>query len=388
MKAIIKDLWSYRETEIRSLNGLRAFAIILVILNHYALVWEELGTFHSESYFWSGVDLSFVLSGFLISMGLWKGWERNGKINYKNFYLKRTLRIFPPYFLFLTISFAFLTFALKIAQEKEMLQQTNRLSLSLMNSWGDFVFLGNYVQGFNIHTWSLSMEEQFYLVFPYFCGWVLFKRNAKVRQLFLWFLLLIPTLTRVWIYLTTSYPSSPEYFREIYFPFHTRFDSILAGVITMDIYVNHKRIVAKFQKNGLLYYSFLIFFVCLWYAAHWIHEGQSNILIHTIRYNFLNLGFAGILFLSIVRFEGLLHRFLSLTIFVPIARMSFTIYLWHLVLIGVAISILGIQSAPESNAVFFGQFLVVFVFILLLAFPLYVLIEYPFQRLRAKLFSK
>ncbi|MBM9577067.1 acyltransferase [Leptospira sp. 201903070] len=388
MKAFIKDIWFHRESEIRSLNGLRAFAIILVILNHYALVWEELGTFHSETFFWSGVDLSFVLSGFLISMGLWKDWEKNGKINYKTFFLKRTLRIFPSYFLFLAISFAFLTFALKFAQEKEMLQQTNRLSLSLMNSWGDFVFLGNYVQGFNIHTWSLSMEEQFYLVFPFFCGWVLFKRNPRVRQFSLWFLLLIPTLTRFWIFQTTSYPATPEYFQEIYFPFHTRFDSILMGVITMDLYVNHKRIVSRFRKDGLVYYSFLLFFVFLLFAAHWIQEEKNTVFAHTIRYNFLNIGFAGILFLSVIRFGGFLHRFFSLRIFVPVARMSFTIYLWHLVLIGVSISILGVKSAPESDLIFFAQFSLVFLFVLLLALPLYVLIEYPFQKLRIKITSK
>ncbi|AOP33223.1 acetyltransferase [Leptospira tipperaryensis] len=387
MRAFIKDIWFHRESEIRSLNGLRAFAIILVILNHYALVWEEFGTFHSESFFWSGVDLSFVLSGFLISLGLWNDWTRNGKINFKSFFLKRTLRIFPAYFLFITISLVFLMIALKVAQKTEMLQQTNRLSLSLMNSWGDFVFLGNYFQGFNIHTWSLSMEEQFYLIFPFFCGWILFKKEANVRQGFLWLLLLIPTLTRFWVYLKTS-DSSPDYFQEIYFPFHTRFDSLVIGVITMDIYVNHKRIAGKLKESDFVYYSCLFFFLCLLLAAHWIHEQTNNILTHTIKYNFLNIGFAGILILSIVRLEGFLHRFLSLRFFVPISRLSYTIYLWHLVLIGVAISILGIKSEPESVAVFLTQFLIVFVFIILLAFPLYILIEYPFQKLRSKMISK
>lgn len=388
MKAFIKDIWFHRESEIRSLNGLRAFAIILVILNHYALVWEELGTFHSEAFFWSGVDLSFVLSGFLISMGLWNDWKRNGKINFKNFYLKRTLRIFPAYFIFLMISHTFLVIALEVARRSEMTQQTNRLSLSLMNSWGDFVFLGNYFQGFNIHTWSLSMEEQFYLIFPFFCAWLLFKRGPKVRQCFLWLLILIPTLTRFWIYERTSYPSSPDYFQEIYFPFHTRFDSIVAGVIAMDLYMNHRSIVEKLKQNDFVYYACLISFLFLLFGAHWIHERMNNILTHTIKYNLLNLGFAGILMLSIVRFEGFLHKFLSLRIFVPISRLSFTIYLWHLVLIGVAISILGIKSEPESLFVFLTQFAIVLVLIVLLAIPLYILIEYPFQKLRSRLTLK
>lgn len=388
VKAFIRDIWFHRKSEIQSLNGLRALAMILVILNHYALVWEELGTFHSESFFWSGVDLSFVLSGFLISMGLWKDWKKNGKINFKNFYLKRTLRIFPSYFIFLTISLTFLVVALEVSRRNEMLQQTNRLSLSLMNSWGDFVFLGNYFQGFNIHTWSLSMEEQFYMIFPFFCGWLLFKRGPKARQCFLWLLVLIPTLTRFWIYGRTEYPSSPGYYQEIYFPFHTRFDSIVVGVIAMDIYTNHKRIVDKLKQNDFVYYGCLVFFLSLLFGAHWIHGGMDNVFTHTIKYNFLNLGFAGILTLSIVRFEGFLHKFLSLRLFVPIARLSFTIYLWHLVLIGVAISILGIKSEPESLLVFLTQFASVLVLIVLLAIPLYILIEYPFQKLRSRMISK
>ncbi|XDD51113.1 acyltransferase family protein [Leptospira sp. WS92.C1] len=388
MQAFIKDIWFHRESEIRSLNGLRAFAIILVILNHYALVWEKSETFDSKSFFWSGVDLSFVLSGFLISMGLWKDWIRNGKINFKSFYLKRTLRIFPAYYVFLTISLVFWVIVFKIAQKAEMVEQANRVSISLMNSWRDFLFLGNYLQGINSHTWSLSIEEQFYLIFPFFCAWLLFKKDFKVRQCFLWLLILIPTLARFWIYIKTSNPSSPEYFNEIYFPFHTRFDSIVIGVVAMDIYMNHKGIVERLKQSDPVYYSTLFFFLTLLVASNWIHQEMNNIFTHTVRYNFLNIGFAGVLMLSIVRFEGFLHKFLSLRLFVPIARLSFTIYLWHLALIGVAMSILGIKSVPESSWVFFSQFIVIFILIILLAVPLYILVEYPFQRLRFKMLSK
>ncbi|EMJ83805.1 hypothetical protein LEP1GSC016_2595 [Leptospira borgpetersenii serovar Hardjo-bovis str. Sponselee] len=51
MKTFIKDLWFHRDNEIQSLNGLRAFAIILVILNHYALAWKKIGTLQSETPF-------------------------------------------------------------------------------------------------------------------------------------------------------------------------------------------------------------------------------------------------------------------------------------------------------------------------------------------------
>ncbi|TGL79093.1 acyltransferase family protein [Leptospira yasudae] len=388
MKAFIKDLWFHRENEIRSLNGLRAFAIILVILNHYALAWKTIGTFQSDSFFWSGVDLSFVLSGFLISKGLFSDWKRNGKIDFKTFYLKRTLRIFPAYYFFILFSLVASKFALKVADAKGLEVEALILSLSLDNFWGDFVFLGNYYPGTNIHTWSLSIEEQFYLIFPLFCSLILFKRVLKHRQLFLWSLVLIPTSLRVFVYLTTSTPTTPDYFDEIYFPSQTRFDSLLMGIIAMDLYVSHTTLMDRLKKDNRLYYFLLCLFFSFLFIAHWVHQGPSGFFTHTFKFNLLNLGFAGILLLSVVRLESWLGRFLSMRIFVPIARLSFTIYLWHLVLIGVSLSILGIRSEPASTMTFLFQFSAVLILIVILSIPFYVLIEYPFQYLRTKMLPR
>ncbi|RHX80845.1 acyltransferase family protein [Leptospira yasudae] len=388
MKAFIKDLWFHRENEIRSLNGLRAVAIILVILNHYALAWKARGTFQSDSFFWSGVDLSFVLSGFLISKGLFSEWKRNGKIDFKAFYLKRTLRIFPAYYFFILVSLVASKYALKVTDAKGLEIESFIIASRLANSWGDFVFLGNYFTGMNIHTWSLSIEEQFYLIFPLFCSLILFKRVLEHRQLFLWSLVLIPTSLRVFVYWTTSIPTTPEYFDEIYLPSQTRFDSLLMGVIAMDLYVSHGAFMQSLRQKDHLYYPLLCLFFLFLFAAHWIYLDTNGILVQTLRYNLLNLGFAGILLLSIVRLESWLSRFLSMKIFVPIARLSFTIYLWHLVLIGVSLSILGIRSEPASTIVFLFQFCAVLILIVILSIPFYILIEYPFQYLRTRMLPR
>lgn len=385
MKAFIKDLWYHRDNEIRSLNGLRAFAIILVILNHYGLAWKDVGIFQSDSFFWSGVDLSFVLSGFLISKGLLSDWNRNGTINFKEFYLKRTLRIFPAYFFFITFSLVASKFAMKIAQKKGLVLESYILSFKLSNAWGDFVFLGNFFPGMNIHTWSLSIEEQFYLVFPLFCSLFLFKRVRKHRQFFLWGLVFVPTISRIVIYMTTKNPLSPEYFDEIYFPTLTRFDSILMGVIAMDFFTSHKNFMDRLRQDDRLYYPLLFLFFSFLFTAHRAHQETSGFFAQTFKYNLLNMGYAGILLLSVVRLESGLGRFLSMRIFVPVSRLSFTIYLWHLLLIGVALSVLGIKMEPNSSFVFFIQFTAVLGLIVLLSIPLYILIEHPFQFLRAKI---
>src|SRR4051812_42000734 len=91
---------------IRCLDGLRAYAILLVILSHLALAdvppWLK-ATFH----FWNagtvGVRLFFLLSGFLITTILKKELERNGKINFKKFFIRRILRIFPAFYFYLII---------------------------------------------------------------------------------------------------------------------------------------------------------------------------------------------------------------------------------------------------------------------------------------------
>ncbi|EMY77131.1 acyltransferase [Leptospira weilii serovar Ranarum str. ICFT] len=389
MKAFIKDLWFHRDNEIQPLNGLRAFAIILVILNHYALVWKKADKFQSDSLFWSGVDLSFVLSGFLISKGLLSDWTRNhGTIDFKKFYLKRTLRIFPAYYFFITFSLVASNFALKIAQEKGLEKEAYVLSFKLSDAWGDFVFLGNYFPGMNIHTWSLSIEEQFYLIFPLFCSLILFKTAPKFRQLLLWCLVLIPTFARVIVYTTTTAPLTPEYFNEIYFPFHTRFDSLLMGVIAMDLYTGRQTWMDRLRADNRLYYFLLFLFFSFLSISHWVNLSTDSFFTHTFKYNLLNIGFAGILLLAAVRSEGFLGRFLSLKFFIPVARLSFTIYLWHLILIAVSLSILGIRTEPSSTFALLFQFIFVLILIFTLSIPFYILIEYPFQQLRTKILPK
>lgn len=239
----IKDLFRPKESELKPLNGLRALAIIFVVLNHYVIgiidkvvLPESLKIIYLN--FWSGVDLFFVLSGFLISKGLWENWQRDSKLNFKSFYIKRTLRIFPAYYFFLTITSLIGKTMVGIAEQKGMYDEANRLKQGLSNSWGDYLFLGNYIQGINTHTWSLSSEEQFYLIFPILCSILFFRLEFKLRQLVLWIVYLVPLICRIATLYAIEESSTPPYFKEIYYPFQTRFDSLIIGVIVMDLHMN------------------------------------------------------------------------------------------------------------------------------------------------------
>ncbi len=138
----------------RHLDVLRGIAILLVIGRHLpmappaglvgfvARLWQNIG--------WMGVDLFFVLSGFLISGVLLKDYQRSGSIAAGRFLLRRAFKIYPLYLLFVG-------FILVRSGVSELLPQL----------WPNLLFLQNYV-GTNPlrHTWTLAVEEHFYVILP------------------------------------------------------------------------------------------------------------------------------------------------------------------------------------------------------------------------------
>jgi peptidoglycan/LPS O-acetylase OafA/YrhL len=156
----------YLQRHIPELDGLRGIAIILVIAYHFGL-WVHLPNAYrtATSFGWSGVDLFFVLSGFLIGGIL---IDKRGAPNYfKAFYARRFFRIVPLYLLILSVYGAFWVFSdpahevMRYYFSAPMpwyayLTFTNNFWIAAHNNWD--VFIGG--------TWSLAIEEQFYLTLP------------------------------------------------------------------------------------------------------------------------------------------------------------------------------------------------------------------------------
>ena len=151
---------------------MRGLAILLVILFHHTLMRPE--TLFDRVYVnlarlgWSGVDLFFVLSGFLIT-GLLVD-AKGGPHYYRNFYVRRTLRIFPLYY-------AFLFFTLRVAPwlwpDTELAAMARQSMAGRSEAWywlyGSNVLFAqdqNFGHPNLAVTWSLAIEEQFYLVWP------------------------------------------------------------------------------------------------------------------------------------------------------------------------------------------------------------------------------
>ncbi|HNU15549.1 MAG TPA: acyltransferase [Chitinophagaceae bacterium] len=219
-----------------ALDGLRGLAILLVVIYH------NFGFINNYFFFgWLGVDLFFVLSGFLITDILLKSL---GTKNYlKNFYLRRVLRIFPLYYCCLIL---FLLIIPGINSQFDVRYYTqNQLWLwTYLQNW---LYIFKDPGSYNVlnHLWSLAVEEQFYLLWPLV---ILIVRRPR-RLLFLISSLLIGVLClRLWIW--NNQVADLAYFNLYTF---TRIDGICIGCIVALL----QRINSQFLKN---YTPFIVLF--------------------------------------------------------------------------------------------------------------------------------
>ena len=135
-----------------SLDGLRAVSISMVIVGHASLAWHGHGLGRLGGI---GVDLFFVISGFLITLLLLRERRRNGSISLRAFYVRRCWRILPAYLVFLGALFVLSVFGVVDLTERDWAGAlTYTVNFRPGTSW---------VMG---HLWSLSVEEHFYLLWP------------------------------------------------------------------------------------------------------------------------------------------------------------------------------------------------------------------------------
>ncbi|TDY72768.1 peptidoglycan/LPS O-acetylase OafA/YrhL [Leptospira meyeri] len=383
----LQSTWRRKDGENESLNGLRALAILSVLFFHTVpsigmIGWENSYFIKFLHTLDSGVALFFVLSGYLISDGLKKEWNRNQKISYQKFFIKRSLRIFPAYYFYLIITYLIVTAIIQKGGGNFSLnanQSGSNFSLlaSYQNFKFDLMYLSDYFASYNIHTWSLSIEEKFYLFFPFIAGLFLFSLKTKNRLITLLFLYLLPLIFRVFSYIL--YGPNAEAFHQ----FHLRIDDLIAGILVMELTNNEKiRNILEEFKYYLLGFALLI------YAINFTFIVSENSFYKTVfSYNFYNLSFASFLLVAILG-KNEFQRLLSLAFFRPIARLSYTMYLWNLLLAPFAFQSLAkpLKQNGFVTPIQFGMAtLQFFVYTFIFSMILYVLIEYPFLRWKSKL---
>jgi peptidoglycan/LPS O-acetylase OafA/YrhL len=196
------------EPRLPALDGLRAVAVFLVIFYHYGIAWSPGGL---------GVLIFFVISGFLITWLLLKEHARHGAVSLRKFYIRRAHRIFPAIYFYAILTLT----ALVIFHKAVNWPQTISALFYVCNYYQ--AFLGDPSTDFS-HTWSLAVEEQFYLLWPPL--FVFLVRRGK-------WLAAVPALLIVfeWIYravLQFGLRVPQKYFYEA---FDTRFDQLLVGCL-------------------------------------------------------------------------------------------------------------------------------------------------------------
>ena len=290
---------------IPSLDGLRAISILAVVLGHIA------GTAGSPRLYLGGIDIAslgvrvfFVISGFLITGLLLEEREATGTISLPRFYLRRTLRIFPAYYFFLLM--------LALAQALGWIELRPR---DLLHG---LTYTENYSQDHSWyvgHIWSLSVEEQFYLLWP---AVMLLAGSLRGLRLAAAFVLLAPVVrVAEWM----LFPSWREHI--IGHSFETVADAIAVGCVLAG---SRDRL---WQRPGYRRLLTGPWFALVPLALLVVASFDSARVKHSIGMTLMNLGIA-LCIDRCVRFPGdLVGKLLNSRPFVFVGVMSYSIYLWQ-----------------------------------------------------------
>ena len=285
------------------LDGLRAVAIGLVIVGHtmsgsLALggPWHRLGEL--------GVMLFFVLSGFLITGILCASEEAYGRVDLREFYLRRALRIFPAAYAFLA--------ACAVAMACGWISDTSwktfaAAALYLRNIFGRGVSLD--------HLWSLSLEEQFYVLWPPVMLWIGVRRGTSVAAIAACGVVAFRTMAilRHWF----PYESGVFYERPWF-----RFDSLLVGCWFALLRAHH--VVTWRRLVGFARWLHPLWVVPA--AITWSLWGEDLPGAHAV-YLTIQLGFAAAILLAVL--SGAARGLLTHSALRAIGRLSYSLYLWQ-----------------------------------------------------------
>lgn len=226
------------------LDGLRFFAFLAVFYAHtgtifYGATLPGGGLFDIWKKFFIygsfGVNFFFVLSGFLITYLLLQEKARHGAISIKKFYIKRILRIWPVYFT--ALLFGILILPLLITKETYGILGATNPTTSLDAFLYFFFFLGNFYQGLGLGLgplsigilWSVCIEEQFYLVWPWIVRWF------SIRKL------LLITLSLIALSLLYKFLWAEDRVANYYLPWSVGMDLAFGALLAIAYFAKRQR---------------------------------------------------------------------------------------------------------------------------------------------------
>lgn len=332
-----------------ALDCFRALAIMLVFTGHSILAAGSPATLAPLQFGGTGVDLFFVLSGWLIGNQLLIEKKTFGNIEVPRFWIRRWMRTMPAYYAVLTAT------VLQLYLTKD----------NFSFPWSHLVFLQNYIGDLNVFyvSWSLSVEEQFYLfIAPLFV--VTLRLSKEYQILVLITLLVCPTLFRHFeLYNTLSET-------------HVRLDCCAMGVLLA--YIKHyKKVVWDFLQAKVISLfiasvSLYIFFYLARYNSDWGVSDPSKLMLSFV---------FGIWIIWGDRTSFTPKNLLSIIV-MHISTRSYAMYLLH-------VDALALVKKLNITDYLFVFYVLALLLTLILAECLYKFIELPFMKSRGKFaFSK
>jgi peptidoglycan/LPS O-acetylase OafA/YrhL len=342
---------------IPSLDGLRAASLSIVFVSHAGLQWIIPGGF--------GVTVFFFLSGYLITTLMRFEQQTTGAVSVRDFYMRRALRILPPFYLVLALAttLAFLRVLPGDLQFRVVLAQ----ALHVANYW--YIWFGSDGSAAGtVPYWSLAVEEHFYLVFPFlYIGLSRLLSNRAQARTF-WALCAIVCAWRCVLVLVLGVTENRTFMAS-----DTRVDSILFGcalAVGMNPVLDSPWGSERLWKSVLLPAGLLLLTFTFVYRAPWFRE--------TLRYTVQGIALTP-LFVSAIRFpKWLPFRALNARPVAYIGVLSYTLYLVHQVAL-----VLVAYQLPALDPLRIAILALLLSFIV--ALTLHRLVEKPCARIRKRL---
>lgn len=315
---------------IPTLDGWRAIAILLVLFNHYGMAeiwsWPSLTAVSDRA--WIGVDIFFVLSGFLICTRLLDEKHDTGTINLRTFYLRRAFRILPPYLAYLAV-----VSGLTIAGKGPAVGKLEIVSCLL--------FFRNYVASLNMgtwftaHFWSLSVEEHFYLTWPLLLV-LLSRRKALIVAVCLTFAVAVWRVIDSHTHIAYGLLGSGILWRT-----DMRADALLLGCIAAIRYEQASRWMTRLRFSSAA--ALLAGIILLFLIFYPIPMGRT----------WSDLAIAAMIAGSVSSPSSLLGRILENPVLRWLGRLSYSIYIWQELFIlqaGIPTFLGSLQTWPTNVA--------------------------------------
>lgn len=355
------------------LDHLRTLAIFSVFLFHYFILsGGKPGWLPDFAKFgWTGVDLFFVLSGFLISSQLFEQIKQGQRISFRAFFLKRFFRIIPAFLFTLGLYFCFPVF-----REKE----------SLPSLWKFLTFTQNFGldlrnSGTFSHAWSLCVEEHFYLVLPLLL--IALQKSDRMKKSF-WLIIVFfflgfacRTYSFNHFYLPDidSENAGVRWYQYIYYPTYNRLDGILAGV---SIAATVKFRPIFWSKMSAYGHVFIIIGLAILTGAYYLCYEQQTFNASIFGFPLIAVGYASLL-MGAISPGSFLYKWNS-TLSSLIASLSYAIYLTHKGVIHITHQFLNEYNLNDNFLL-----IICIATCLIAGMLLHFIIEKPFMQLRSKI---